>query len=215
MRFRFTAPQQADVTVSVLRGPKPVREIELKRLAPGVDHVATWNGLTNARKPARDGSYRIRVGPAGGASGGAGRVFVRGHRYPVLGSHGFRGAVGEFRAARNGGRRHHGFDIVARCGAPLVAVRGGTVIAERFDGRLDGHYLIVRGRKEGLTYRYSHLPRASRLDVGDRVRTGDRIGVVGKSGNAASVGCHLHFEVKSRGRFVDPEPLLRAWDRYS
>jgi murein DD-endopeptidase MepM/ murein hydrolase activator NlpD len=201
--------------VTVQKGAKAVRTIELKRLEPGQDHTVTWNGLNQARKPAADGKYRIRIGPAGGVSGIAGSVFLRGYRYPVLGPHGFRGPVGEFRAARNGGRWHHGFDVVARCGTPLVAVRGGTVIRNTFDGALDGHYVIIRGRKENRTYRYSHLPTRSRLEVGARVRTGDRVGAVGKSGNAASVGCHLHFEVTKEGRFIDPAPLLRAWDVYS
>ncbi len=192
-----------------------MRAIQLKQLQPGVEHTVEWNGLDTARKPVRDGRYRFFVGPAGGKLGNAGAVRLRGHRYPILAPHGFRGAVGEFRAARNGGRWHHGFDVLARCGAPLVAVRGGTVIVERFDGALDGHYIVIRGRKENLTYRYSHLPRESRLEVGDRVKTGDRVGVVGKSGNAATIGCHLHFEVKRKGRFIDPEPLLRAWDAYS
>jgi len=89
------------------------------------------------------------------------------------------------------------------------------MIVERFDGALDGHYLIIRGFKENQTYRYSYLPPESALDVGDRVRTGDRVGVVGRSGNAASVGCHLHLEIKRNKRLIDPEPLLRAWDRYS
>ena len=86
---------------------------------------------------------------------------------------------------------------------------------ERFDGALDGHYVVIRGRKDSQSYRYSHLLRESALDVGDRVRTGDTVGVVGKSGNAASAGCQLHFEIKRGGRWVDPEPQLRAWDRYS
>jgi murein DD-endopeptidase MepM/ murein hydrolase activator NlpD len=213
--FRFDHAEPVDMTIAVEREGRAVRTIQLKRLAPGEEHLVSWDGLTDARKPARDGKYRIRVGPAGGALGNAGTAFLRGHRYPLLGPHGFRGAVGRFRAARNGGRWHHGFDVLARCGAPLVAVRGGTVIRNTYDGALDGHYVIIRGRKEGLTYRYSHLPVRSHLEVGDRVRTGDRVGSVGKSGNAASVGCHLHFEVRRAGRFIDPEPLLRAWDAYS
>lgn len=215
MTFRFADPAPADVTVRVVRGAEVVRAIELRQLAPGTDHTVEWDGLTDSGRAAPDAKYRIEVGPAGGAGGSAGTVSLRGHRYPVLAPHGFRGAVGEFRAARNGGRWHHGFDVVARCGAPLVAVRGGTVIFERYDGALDGHYLIIRGRRESQAYRYSHLPQESALDVGDRVRTGDPVGVVGRSGNAASVGCHLHFEIKREGRWVDPEPQLRAWDRWS
>ena len=213
--FRFDHAEAVDVTVRVERGGRTVRTIQLKRLDPGPEHVVAWDGLSDARRAAPDGRYRIRVGPDGGALGNAGTVLLRGHRYPVAGPHGFRGAVGEFRAPRNGGRWHHGFDVVARCGTPLVAVRGGTVIRNTYDGALDGHYVIIRGRKERMTYRYSHLPARSRLEVGDRVRTGDRVGVVGRSGNAASVGCHLHFEVKRGGRFIDPEPLLRAWDAWS
>lgn len=213
--FRFADPAPADVTVEVQGRGRTVRTINLKQLEPGMEHRVEWDGLSDSRKPVPDGKYRFRVGPSGGGLGDAGAVTLHGHRYPVRAPHGFRGPVGEFRAPRNGGRWHHGFDIVARCGAPLVAVRAGTVIVERFDGRLDGHYIVIRGRKEGFSYRYSHLPRESRLDVGDDVKTGDPVGVVGRSGNAASVGCHLHFEVKRGGRWVDPWPLLRVWDRFS
>jgi hypothetical protein len=47
------------------------------------------------------------------------------------------------------------------------------------------------------------------LDVrpGDRVRRGDRIGLVGSTG--ASTGPHLHFEVRVSGTPVDPSPYLR------
>ena len=46
-----------------------------------------------------------------------------------------------------------------------------------------------------------------------------RIGRVGKTGNARTVGCQLHFEVWpkgwERGRPVDPLPILKRWDRWS
>jgi murein DD-endopeptidase MepM/ murein hydrolase activator NlpD len=38
---------------------------------------------------------------------------------------------------------------------------------------------------------------------------------VGETGNAITVGCHLHFEIHVHGVPVDPEPALRRWDRYS
>jgi len=40
-------------------------------------------------------------------------------------------------------------------------------------------------------------------------------GSVGKTGNARTVGCHLHFEMHVHGRPVDPEPALRRWDSFS
>ena len=44
---------------------------------------------------------------------------------------------------------------------------------------------------------------------GDLVRTGEQIGYVGDTGNARTVGCHLHFELRSRkDRLLDPAPFL-------
>jgi murein DD-endopeptidase MepM/ murein hydrolase activator NlpD len=53
------------------------------------------------------------------------------------------------------------------------------------------------------------------LHRGDRVWGGERIGAVGKTGNAITIGCHLHFEIHVRGVPVDPLPSLERWDRYS
>ena len=89
-----------------------------------------------------------------------------GHRYPVLAPHSFRGAIGEFGAPRSGGRIHQGFDVNAACGKPLVAARGGTVIRRSFNGRLDGHYIVIRGTGENRTYRYSHLISAAPVSRG-------------------------------------------------
>ena len=41
-----------------------------------------------------------------------------------------------------------------------------------------------------------------------------RIGSIGATGNARTIGCHLHFEIHSRGRPIDPAPELHAWDRW-
>ncbi|HWP33175.1 MAG TPA: M23 family metallopeptidase, partial [Solirubrobacterales bacterium] len=116
---------------------------------------------------------------------------------------------------RDGGRWHEGFDVVAACGTPLVAVRGGRVRRRGFDPELYGNFVLIHGEGEGRSYFYAHLPRPSPVHRGERVYTGERVGVVGETGNARTVGCHLHFEIHVHGHPVDPEPLLRAWDRYS
>ena len=133
----------------------------------------------------------------------------------MRGAHGDRGPVGDFGAARSGGRRHEGFDIVAACGTKLVAARGGRVLQNRFDPRLDGNEVLIHARGTGRNYRYSHLRRPAIAEVGELVRTGQRIGGVGKTGNAVTVGCHLHFEMRRKGVAIDPEPALRRWDRSS
>lgn len=123
--------------------------------------------------------------------------------------------MGDFGAPRSGGRTHEGFDIVAACGTPLVAARGGKVLQNDLDPILDGKEILIHARGTGRNYRYSHLLKPALPPAGQVVRTGQRIGSVGKTGNAVTVGCHLHFEMRIGGRAVDPEPALRKWDGWS
>jgi murein DD-endopeptidase MepM/ murein hydrolase activator NlpD len=137
------------------------------------------------------------------------------HVFPVQGTHGTRGAIGEFGAPRSGGRTHEGFDIVAACNTPLVAVRGGRVLRTGYDPVLYGNYLLIHGEGEDRSYFYAHMPRPALVQKGDRVWTGERVGAVGETGNAITIGCHLHFEIHVHGRPIDPEPSLQRWDAYS
>ncbi|HUB99194.1 MAG TPA: M23 family metallopeptidase [Solirubrobacterales bacterium] len=138
-----------------------------------------------------------------------------GHVFPVQGSHGARGYIGEFGAPRSGGRTHEGFDVVAACGTPLVAVRNGRVREVGYDPVLYGNYLLIHGEGEDRSYFYAHLPRPALVKQGEWVWEGERVGSVGETGNAISVGCHLHFEIHVHGVPVNPEPELQRWDRYS
>ena len=215
IEFRFAARAPQDVSVRIAGRGEEVRRIELPQVPPGQDQLVVWDGLTDAGKAAPDGTYRVLVGPSGSQLAEAGTVRLRGHLFPIRGPHGTRGPVGEFGAARNGGRIHEGFDATARCGTRLVAARGGTVVRRRFHPTLDGNFVVIAGLGENRTYRYSHLSSPSPLRKGDRVHTGGLVGHVGRTGNAASTPCHLHFEIRGGKRFIDPEPELRAWDRYS
>ncbi len=154
------------------------------------------------------------VAEAGSSARDGGSTYF-GHVFPVDGAHWTRGAIGEFGAPRSGGRWHEGFDVVADCGTPLVAVRGGKVLRTGYDPVLYGNYLLIHGEGEERSYFYAHLPRPALVRRGERVRTGERVGSVGETGNAISVGCHLHFEIHVHGHPIDPEPALRRWDAYS
>jgi murein DD-endopeptidase MepM/ murein hydrolase activator NlpD len=195
------------------RSGKVVRSWRERRAKPGRKLTRSWDGLTGRGRSAREGRYEFRVGPAGGQSRFAAGFRLRTHVFPVDGPHGTRGGIGEFGAPRSGGRVHEGFDITGSCGTPLVAARGGVVSKRGYDPQLYGHYLLIDGRKTAQDYFYSHLIAPAEARKGDRVHTGERVGRIGQTGNAASTPCHLHFEVRVRGRPVDPEPHLRDWDR--
>jgi murein DD-endopeptidase MepM/ murein hydrolase activator NlpD len=155
------------------------------------------------------------VPTSAGATGRGGGIAYFGHVFPVPGPHGARGAVGSYHAPRSGGRIHEGFDITAACGAELVAVRNGQILARGYDPVLYGNYLLIHGAGERRSYFYAHLPRPARVRKGERVWEGERVGAVGETGNAVGTGCHLHFEIHVHGVAIDPAPELRRWDRYS
>ncbi len=216
--FGFVAPAPVALQVDVVReasGGVPVLSFALPVAAPGSPQAIEWDGLRGSGEVAPQGSYRIRVRAPDGTARLAGRVTLRTHVHPVRGPHADRGPIGRFGVGRNGGRTHEGFDVDAACGTPLAAARGGRVVSARYDPVLYGNLVIIRGDHTRRDYWYAHLERPSRLRAGDRVLTGRRIGRVGATGNARTTGCHLHFEIRSRGRPIDPEPELRAWDRWS
>jgi murein DD-endopeptidase MepM/ murein hydrolase activator NlpD len=136
----------------------------------------------------------------------------RTHVFPVAGSHWTRGYIGEFGAPRSGGRIHEGFDIVAACGTPLVAAASGRVLRVGHDPVLYGNYLKIHGQGERRVYFYAHLVRPAAVRRGAHVWAGQRVGAVGATGNARTVGCHLHFEIHVHGHPIDPEFALTRWD---
>ena len=71
------------------------------------------------------------------------------------------------------------------------------------------------GLKTSQDYFYAHLIAPPPVGRRERVRTGQYVGRVGKTGNAASTPCHLHFEIRVHGHPVDPEPYLHDWDKHS
>jgi murein DD-endopeptidase MepM/ murein hydrolase activator NlpD len=217
IRFRFSADGPLDVRVEVVRRAtgRVAQRFLLRGARPGALHRLRWHGVTGRGRAAPDGRYRVRIGPVGGRLSRGGSFMMRGHYYPVRGPHWSRGWRGLFGAPRSGGRRHEGFDVVARCGTPVVAARGGRVKRNLYDPKLYGNLVIIRGSKSRRDYWYSHLSRRSRLRRGANVHTGQLVGRVGATGNARTVGCHLHFEIRSRGRPIDPRPHLRRWDRWS
>ena len=220
LRYRFRSEGPADVRVQVVkgRGGKVVRGWVARDLLPGERHERSWNGLNDRGRVVPDGNYSFRLAPVGEPTRRVETIAFHAHRFPIPGRHAYREGEGEFGAPRPG-RVHQGKDVWAPCGARILAARGGRVARTGYDPRLYGHFVVIDGRGTSTDLFYVHLAAPARPDRGDRVRTGERIGSVGRSGNAQSVGCVLHLEVWPqgfrRGSPADPEPLLRAWDGWS
>lgn len=103
-----------------------------------------------------------------------------------------------------GDRFHAGIDLRAASGTAVSAAGAGDVVLATF---YDGYgLLVVIAHASGLRSYYAHLSRVD-VRVGERVRAGQQIGLVGATGSAT--GPHLHFELRLRGAAVDPLPALR------
>ncbi|MGA7435850.1 MAG: peptidoglycan DD-metalloendopeptidase family protein [Solirubrobacterales bacterium] len=212
--FRFNASRATPLSIRIVRlaNGRTVRRFQTGPKRPGRWIRQNWNGTDNKGRLVAAGKYQVLVGPVGGPLRKLSRIRLHGHRFPINGPHGSRGYIGEFGAPRNGGRIHEGFDATATCGTPLVALRSGRIIKVASDPALKGNYVVLKGQSERRTYLYAHLKNPAPVSEGQRVKAGRRIGTVGQTGNAISTPCHLHIEVRSRGRLLDPSPLLQSWD---
>jgi murein DD-endopeptidase MepM/ murein hydrolase activator NlpD len=105
--------------------------------------------------------------------------------------------------SRRSGAWHQGIDLSAPKGTPVRATAAGKVVVAERSGAYGRTVVIDHGN--GVTTRYAHL-RKIKVNEGERVKAGEVIGEVGKSGNAS--GPHVHYEVVRNGTPVDPWPFM-------
>ena len=89
---------------------------------------------------------------------------------------------------------YNAIDLANKCGTPIYAAAAGTVQRAVFNNSWNlgmGNYITILHSNGTVTY-YGHLMTVF-VKPGDRVDTGDRIGLMGQTGDAT--GCHVHFEV--------------------
>jgi hypothetical protein len=138
--------------------------------------------------------------------------------FPVYGPSAYGDTFGAPRGDVSGGW-HHGDDIFAPLGAPVLAVADGTVFSVGWND-VGGWRLWLRDQK-GNEFYYAHLSAYTALAVnGRRVHAGDVLGFVGNTGDAATTPFHLHFEVHPVSLLflgydgaVNPTKYLDAWKR--
>jgi murein DD-endopeptidase MepM/ murein hydrolase activator NlpD len=104
---------------------------------------------------------------------------------------------------------HEGIDLVAPPGTPVYAAADGVIVGAAPNSRYGNWIRIDHGGK--LTTVYGHLMAfAPGIEPGESVVRGELIGFVGSTGR--STGAHLHFELLSDGKPVNPinHPELKA-----
>lgn len=103
------------------------------------------------------------------------------------------------------GRMHNGLDFAAPHGTPIYATADGVVV---FAGRQSAYGRLIKIKHDfGYETRYAHLSKI-RVKNGQRVSRGERIGDMGNTGR--STGTHLHYEIRSNGKAVNPMNYIKA-----
>jgi len=102
------------------------------------------------------------------------------------------------------GRMHHGIDLAAPRGTPIVATLPGVVTVSQYS-RGFGNRVVIQHENDIKTV-YAHCDR-NVVRVGETVKQGQVIAYAGRTGRAT--GSHLHFEFHLNGIAVNPRRLLR------
>ena len=104
-----------------------------------------------------------------------------------------------------GFRQHEGQDLAGAYGTPIFATADGTIT---FAGWSSGYGRLIKIQHAyGIETRYGHLAQI-RVEVGQKVSRGDRIGDMGNSGR--STGTHLHYEIRIGGSAINPMTFIKA-----
>lgn len=151
----------------------------------------------------REAAAAAAAAAAAGYSSSAGTP-TTGRTCPVAGAHSFRDSWLE---SRPGGRQHHGVDMVAARGTPLVAIESGYIWSMSYH-YAGGNGLYIKGNS-GDIYYYAHLDGyAPGIATGVSVSVGELVGYVGDTGNATGTP-HLHLGYQpGGGPLTNPYQLM-------
>lgn len=100
---------------------------------------------------------------------------------------------------------HKGIDMAAPEGTKVYACKAGAVISTVYMDKTFGNYIVIK-HPNGLTSIYAHLSKIQ-VENGEKVTTGQQIGLVGHTGMAT--GPHLHFEIRQNGQPANPNTYIK------
>jgi murein DD-endopeptidase MepM/ murein hydrolase activator NlpD len=201
----------AEVTTQAAAPPPPP-------VAPSTPTITVAAGKgAKARPKAPEPNANGLPGPVRAIPKVTPKLTAGGYVFPVYGPVAFTDTFGAFRGDVPG-NWHHGDDIFAPLGAPVLAVASGTVFSVGYQ-TIGGNRLWLRDG-QGNEFYYAHLSAYTPFAKnGAIVQAGDVLGFVGNTGDAQGTPYHLHFEIHPVGLLglgydgaVDPTSYLMAWE---
>jgi murein DD-endopeptidase MepM/ murein hydrolase activator NlpD len=98
-------------------------------------------------------------------------------------------------------KAHRGVDYGSPHGSPIYATADGTVKFSGSKGAYGNMVILQHGQRFSTVY--AHMSKiSSKSKQGKKIRQGDVIGYVGRSGRVT--GTHLHYEFRVNGEQIDP-----------
>lgn len=162
--------------------------------------VTSWAEMLRLRYGNRSFDYTVGTGPI---------RWPFPYAVPISSGFGDRAAP-----CRGCSTSHSGVDFNPGYGAAIFAIADGVVVDVSGGGTSWGTYVIIEHQIDGQTVfsGYAHMVSGSTpLVVGQEIRVGDFVGLVGASGQAT--GAHLHFTIAigERMHYVDPYTYLKTY----
>lgn len=223
--FAAEKPDAAGYIFTARRGDKLDIRIATKSSARFQLFTDLWQPAEGSNKPAllatadtltgnlqyeveRDGRFLVRLQPELLQSGEY-TVTINtapSLAFPVAGSTNHR--IGSFWGDNRdkGARSHEGIDIFGKFRTPVVAAADGIITSTR-ENNLGGKVVFLRPEGRSYTLYYAHLD-SQLVREGQRVVTGDPVGLMGNTGNARHTPTHLHFGIYTNSGAVDPLPFV-------
>jgi murein DD-endopeptidase MepM/ murein hydrolase activator NlpD len=213
--FLFTAHRgdKLDIRVTIRSSVRLRLFTDLWQPAEGADKqalLAEADTLTGALQyeVERDGRFLLRLQPELLQSGEYTLIIntAPSLAFPVAGNADHR--IGSFwgDTRDKGARSHEGIDIFGKFRTPVVAAADGMVTSIR-QNNLGGKVVFMHPEGKSYTLYYAHLD-SQLVREGQRVQTGDTLGLMGNTGNARYTPTHLHFGIYTSSGAVDPLPFV-------
>jgi murein DD-endopeptidase MepM/ murein hydrolase activator NlpD len=195
-----TEAQLADAQSMILMLTDSLQQLQRDAASAALDAASAAASPKISQSLARRRTTKPRPRSEYGASQPAPGVVL-----PVIGRISSRFARSRIHPLLHIFRPHYGVDLAAPAGTNINAPAAGRV---KYAGRKVGYGLIVElDHGDGVVSSYSHC-KSVNVKAGDVVAAGDVIATVGKSGLATAP--HVHFEVRVRGKPVDPLKYILA-----